>query len=205
MEINQLLERSPFRHFRYAVNLPLDNLFFSLIPYLSHLDEERLEKKRGSDYFCSIDFYKELCDIVLSRVPKFQRENDKWTIERQRQYVWNVLSGLRSNPIALYNLKEDLSQSNCLIHDGLQRLTSLAAFFTDEKFYFDTDIGRIYKNDYLDAMPRRHIPKDIGLEVHVYCFNSHKDACKHYIDINKGITHSDKDIQRAIDFMNKQP
>lgn len=202
-DINKLLDKSPFKASRHPVNLPLDNFLFSLLPYLSHREEERLEKKRKDEYFGSIDFYKEVFEIILSKVPEFQRKNDKWTVERQRQYVWNVLNGLRANPISLYNLKSDIPSTNCFIHDGLQRITSIGAFFTDSNFYLETDIGRIYRDDYLNAMPRRRIPTDINLEIHVYCFSNHKEACKHYIDINKGITHSDEDIQRAIDFMNK--
>lgn len=201
-EINQLLNSSPFKVSRYSVNLPIKNFLFSLLPYLSHIDEARLDQTKCGDYFCSNDFYKEVFEIVLSRVPLFQRKNDKWSVERQRQYVWNVLCGLRSNPISLYNLRSDPSYVNCLIHDGLQRITSLGEFFTNPDFYFETSSGRIYKDDFLKAMPRNIIPTDINIEVNVYRFNNHKEACKHYIDINKGITHSALDIQRAIDFMN---
>jgi len=199
--LRSLLKKSPFNEKHDSVTLMLDNFLLSLLVYLSERDAVRIGEEYGQNM--TIGAYKEMSEIIFSRVPPFQRDNDKWSRERQSQYVWNLLNGMRAGPICLYNTHAELSQTECLIHDGLQRTTAVSNFFTDPDFYFETDIGRVYRQDYLDVMPRQKISKDIILQVNIYRFKNHVEACEHYIQINKGITHSDEDIKRAEDWLKK--
>lgn len=197
-----LLKKSPFSVQHYNTALMLDNVLMSLLVHLSERDAIRIGEEYGQNMTAGA--YKEMSEIIFSRVPPFQRDNDKWSRERQSQYVWNLLNGMRASPVCLYNTHAEPPQSECLIHDGLQRTTAISNFFTDPDFYFETEIGRIYRQDYLDIMPRQKISKDIVLHVNVYRFKNHVEACEHYIQINKGISHSEADIKRAEDWMKEQ-
>ncbi|EKP0310032.1 hypothetical protein ACTG16_22610 [Aeromonas sp. 23P] len=197
--LRALLRDSPFNRHYYSVQISFSRFLMLILDYMKH-DPAIVEM----EYPSPIERYQALSSAILSQVPPFQRDNDKWSRERQAQYVWNVLNGFRGAPISLYNTKNDGHLNNCLIHDGLQRMTSICAAFTDPSFSFDTKLGVLTMQDVLSLMPGNRIPSTIGIEVKIYTFDSHIEACQHYIAINKGISHSDADIKRAVDWMSAQ-
>lgn len=197
--LRALLRDSPFNRHFYSVQISFSRFMTIILDYMNH-DPAIFEK----DYHSSTEKYQALSDVILSQVPPFQRDNDKWSRERQSQYVWNVLNGFRGAPLSLYNTKHDGHLNNCLIHDGLQRMTAICKAFTDPEFSFDTKLGVLTMGDVISLMPGNRIPSTIGIEVKIYTFDSHVEACQHYIDINKGISHSQDDIKRAEDWMRAQ-
>lgn len=196
--IESLLKKSPFNVPCYTVSLGVNTILLSLLDYLDH---EKADQFRDDHKEMTPELWKEVAKLVTGRVPAFQRDNDKWPRARQQQYVWNVLNGLRGAPLSLYNTVNEMPNANCLIHDGLQRATALGDFFYDPTFYFDTSIGKISRDDLLDVMPRRRVSSNIVIQVNIYRFQDHVEACQHYIDINRGVTHSDADIKRAEDYI----
>ena len=69
--------------------------------------------------------------------PEFQRDNDKWNIDRKIKFIENIMSGCPSD-IILFTVNNDML-SNCGIMDGQQRLTALNDWFCN-KFAIYGDI-----------------------------------------------------------------
>lgn len=149
----------------------------------------------------SSDDIKFVKEIITDAIPDFQRGNDKWTDERQSSFIWNMLRGNRSGMLIIYTLKKDLSKKFVL--DGYQRITAMLRFLFDQDFFVKTPYGD-FNSNMLREQFRGHIPCQAVISVMRLDFDSHVDACDHYIDINKGISHSDADIQRAIDYKMSQ-
>lgn len=99
--------------------------------------------------------------------------------------------------IQLYTLEETFknkSYQECQILDGLQRTTSMLEFINNEFTVFNGLSYEEYQKNNLGMTL---------LSLEIFKFKTHEEACKFYIDINKGITHSEEDINRAYDFLNK--
>lgn len=138
----------------------------------------------------------------MNAVPEFQRSNDKWDSEMQATYVLNCLKGFKSAPITLYTIKDEIT--NCLILDGLQRLTAFAEFMTKRTMVFDIDGEKVTSAEMLDAIKDQALFNySYPFEVRILKFNSELEAVQHYIETNKNFTHSDADIERAIAYRNK--
>lgn len=128
-------------------------------------------------------------ELIPAMVPEFQRDNDKWSLDRKIKFVENILCGYQST-ILLATINNDL-MDDCFILDGLQRLTALQDWF-DGKFPVYGDIW------YKDLSHLRRAPfVDCRMSLVVHRFYSMEDCVNFYIDINEGISHSSEDIERA--------
>lgn len=131
--------------------------------------------------------------LISTMVPDFQRDNDKWNIDRKIKFVENILCGYQST-IMLATIGNDL-MDDCFIIDGLQRLTALQDWF-DGKFPVYGDIW------YKELSQLRRAPfVDCRMSLVVYVFDTIQDCVNFYIDINEGISHSTEDIKRAKDYL----
>lgn len=182
--IKQKISQSTHNRHKYAVDLDMEYCMSSFYNY-----HDRPFVKSNSDKLNEANFG----DLVVREmVPAFQRDNDKWALDRQISFVENVILGLKPT-IQLYALESVNSYQQCLILDGLQRTTAIKSFISG---YFTVFDGLTFQ----DCI-NNHINPLIRLEI--FKFKTHQEACQFYIDINKGITHSDADIQRAVDFIMK--
>tara|TARA_Y100001956_G_scaffold61245_1_gene61052 strand:+ start:52 stop:615 length:564 start_codon:yes stop_codon:yes gene_type:complete len=146
-------------------------------------------------YSESINEHTENGDLISQMVPEFQRDNDKWSLERKIKFVENILCGFQST-IMLATINNDL-MDDCFILDGLQRLTALQDWF-DGKFPVYGDIW------YKDLSHLRRAPfVDCRMSLVIHRFSSMQECVNFYIDINKGISHSEEDIKRATDYLEK--
>lgn len=128
---------------------------------------------------------------IFDAVPDFQRNNNKWSEEMQIGFIENVLCGYKTE-IMLFEIG-DTCLSRCQIIDGLQRITAFYRFLSGEIKAF----GKSYEE-----------LKEVGLcgrmkgllTLRVYSFDSKNDAIDFYIGMNKNITHSPSDIDKALSF-----
>lgn len=184
-ELKAIVKGSIFNKARYTVDVDLDRLHWQLGCYVMLTNEFSDLKTAPNSY-----------DLFDTAIPVFQRDNDKWDLQRKINFVENVVMGFKP-VIQLYTTKElhdKQSYSRCWILDGLQRTTAIKSFISG---YFTVFDGLTFQ----DCI-NNHINPLIRLEI--FKFKTHQEACQFYIDINKGITHSDVDIQRAVEFLEKQ-
>lgn len=183
-ELKAIVKGSIFNKARYTVDVDLDRLHWQLGCYVMLTNEFSDLKTAPNSY-----------DLFDTAIPVFQRDNDKWDLQRKINFVENVVMGFKP-VIQLYTTKElhdKQSYSRCWILDGLQRTTALTDFI-DGKFKIFG--GQVTLQDLIDAKAMRSV---IGVQI--FTFASHVEAAEFYVQINKGITHSDEDIQRALDFI----
>jgi hypothetical protein len=132
-----------------------------------------------------------LYELVALMVPAFQRNNDKWSDDRQRLFIENVLAGFRTD-IFLYGIAKGSpfnTSERTFILDGWQRISALVRFLMGELTVYG---GHTFKQ--LDAAKAIH---NLVMGIKLFTFPDHKSACRFYIDMNRGITHSEADIVRA--------
>lgn len=125
-------------------------------------------------------------------VPKFQRDNDIWTLEMKQKFILNVLKGFKTE-IKLFRMSES---EDAKIIDGLQRLTAILEFL-DGEFPI---LGDIYFEDIKDKI----VYLTPSLFVVLYTFDSMEEVGKFYIDMNENITHSKEDIDKCKNFFKKE-
>ena len=132
-------------------------------------------------------------DDIFQAVPSFQRDNDKWTVEMQINFIEKIICGYRTS-ISLYELKSAeqtfSSLDDCKILDGLQRITAIYKFLTGQIKAF----GKTYKELSDD---RIITATSVPINIKVFSFTSEEEAISFYIEINENITHSKADIDKA--------
>lgn len=134
-------------------------------------------------------------EIVKRMTPEFQRSNTKWSQEMQISYIENVISGYRGDLLLYYVRNQDAGY--CYILDGLQRLTALKDFI-DGKFL-------VFGGASFDELVEMKVGALRGtLTLKIYEFDDHISACKHYINMNKNITHSPEDLTTAYEFLEEK-
>ena len=170
--------KSTFNHQSYQVTFEVGSFHRALRIYSESINEHTKDE-----------------DLLNNMVPEFQRDNDKWGLERKIKFVENILCGFQST-IMLATIDNEL-MDDCFILDGLQRLTALQDWF-DGKFPVYGDIW------YKDLSHLRRAPfMDCRMSLVVHRFSSMQECVNFYIDINKGISHSEEDIRRAMDYLEK--
>lgn len=183
-EINAIVKGSIFNKARYTVDVELDYFLWQMGRYVMR-----------TGHYADVETTPTTDEFFDAAIPAFQRDNDKWDLQRKINFVENVVMGFKP-VIQLYTTKElhdKQSYSRCWILDGLQRTTALTDFI-DGKFKIFG--GQVTLQDLMDAKAMRSV---VGVQI--FTFASHVEAAEFYVQINKGITHSDKDIQRALDFI----
>src|SRR5690606_33990223 len=119
--------------------------------------------------------------------------------EMQVSYVYNVLRGMRGSPLVFYSIKPDAGKKNCMILDGLQRLTALVRFQNDMDMIFEMPGNKsITASEILSGDFSRLW--SLVVPIRIYEFYSEIEAVNFYIEMNENITHSPEDIKRAKDY-----
>lgn len=175
-QLSQKLSNSIFNRNRYTVTIDIKHLARGLMFYIDG-------DKDGATVTS--------LDVFADGVPAFQRDNDKWDLKRQINFVENVVSGYKPT-IQLYTLESGYMARSYIL-DGLQRITALFSFIDGNFDIFDGQVS------FADLVEHKLSRQTINLEV--FTFDSHAEAAQFYIDINRGITHSDADIERAVNFI----
>lgn len=135
-------------------------------------------------------------EIIASVTPEFQRENTKWSQQMQIQFIENLVCGFRTN-IQLFEIAGGSEMGDCFIIDGLQRTTSMGAFHSGEfKIFGEFDINDVLESPMLGR---------IRIDLSIYSFNNFREAVEFYINMNKGITHSESDLENAYKFKSNLP
>ncbi|WP_210498801.1 DUF262 domain-containing protein [Vibrio crassostreae] len=182
-ELRKVIETSPFyRSANYSINWAFQNIFSSLREYrVDLLDQTELTDE----------------EFLNAITPEFQRENTKWSLQQQIRFIENILAGYKSS-ILFYSIGEERWEStDCVwLLDGLQRSTSVLDFQQNKFPVF----GKFF---YKDIISRKAF-LDVRLTMEVYQFATEEEACMHYIDMNRGITHSPEDLESAYLFLEKR-
>jgi hypothetical protein len=195
----QEIRNNPFSRCQSGYSLYVNDFLIELAATLDR------NKVRDNPLFNKLtkELTKDEIEVVWSHItdsiPGFQRDNDKWTEERQSKYIWNLLRGNKGQAIVLYNTQDN--EAKWWILDGLQRITAIVRFLTDETFFVKTKYGDFNCAQLRASTPAEQVPSVGSVLISKNNFESHVSACEHYIEINEGITHSEKDIQRARDFI----
>ena len=189
-ELVEHLRDSPFNRSCYTVDIAFSS-FLKNISMFTH-------GKEGSVYGSSEEGF--TLDQDPSRlfecVPPFQRNNDKWSTAMQVKFVENVLKGFKTT-LMFYEVCPDIRQANrtdCMILDGLQRLTALHDFITGKFPVF----GYTYDELTQQRVMRMNL---VTIKLADYTFSTEIEAVEFYITMNENITHSPSDIQRAKDYL----
>lgn len=187
---------------QYTVSVDMFDMFVTLARFTNR-DTGYRDLDSQQDALTDIVEYTKFADLVLSAVPPFQRDNDKWSRDMQSSYILNCLMGMKSQPITLYSI--DGTKNNCLILDGLQRLTAFYDFIIGNKLSFVVDGEDVTSQDMLGLANEKLLNAFhwSPFNVIILHFDSELEAVDHYIQSNQFITHSEADIQRAIDYRNK--
>lgn len=162
-------------------------------------NREAFQPFRDIEPVGNLDACKSLSEIIFSKIPPFQRDNDKWSPEMQTGFINNILKGYKAVPVALYTIDE--FKNNCFILDGLQRMTAVSRFFVDRDMEFPLPDGRIITSEEIFAEGDRHrFWGNTPFDIKVFHFKSHLEAVDFYIEFNENITHSPADILRAKEY-----
>lgn len=187
-DLKAILDSSILKKSPYRVDLDLMTVFDGLSLYSrSNPDVTELGADKsawpslGSQYLFECGF-----------VPKFQRDNTKWTDEMKSGFIENLLRGARTD-VVLYSAEQTKSgRANSRILDGLQRLSAICDFVSGKILAFG------YSCQELQEALIVNWSTTFGLSI--YNFKSHADAAVYYIQMNRGITHSPEDILRAVTY-----
>ena len=179
------IRNSPFNLKNYEISLSLFE-FQSKIMYWGEKLGTRREDKSTTQ------------EVLDRMVPKFQRENDKWSIEMQISFVENVILGTSSTLILAYTTNGDKNRigikRDCILLDGLQRFTAISAWLDGEFPIFND----VYASE--ELIDKVEFMVD-GLKIRIYMFNDEKEMVEFYIKMNENITHSSEDIKKAKEYL----
>ena len=190
MNYEALKERiwnSDFNKTNYEVSLDVTYLKEDLIRWsLSTNDKaSNLAKKLSLELS-----FKEVLERI---VPKFQRDNDKWSKEMQIKFVENIILGVNTT-IILGTLSKE--KAECVLIDGLQRVSAIFSFMNKE--------FKVFENfEYNDDFENKINTFIHNLKLKIFNFKNEKEMVNFYINMNENITHSKEDIQKAKDYLNK--
>jgi len=182
-KIIKRIKESPFQKQHYEVSLDFNRIYSLNYHILGSMEDIP-------------GFGEDFNDLLKYGIPKFQRDNNKWSEEMQIAFIENVVEGYRPT-ITLFtfdSIYHKISYSRCWILDGLQRLTAIIKFLNGEIKAF----GRTYE-ELREFSPIKLTGYFEGY-VRIYRFQSMPDVIDFYISINKNITHSEEDIQKALDY-----
>lgn len=182
IELIKKCKNSSFNKENYQVNIDLATFVDSMLLHTWY-DKCDLKAKRINP-----DDKKLNKEWVERVTPDFQRANNKWNKAMKTRFIENLLSGVKVE-LMFFRLH---SSDDAQIIDGLQRTTAILDFFN----------GKIkpFGYSYSDLKNELKYFKNHNLSIKIYTFDSWEEVGRFYIDMNEGITHSKKDIQKAKDW-----
>ena len=193
----QKLENSIFAQYCNETSIDFENFPYGLCCWLNR---ELFDDYDNPDKNISLQ---DLINDLGSSVPAWQRDNDKWTEERQCSFILNLLKSFSTSKITLYYFKgEVLGKRNSNILDGLQRITALYKFFTGN-LVFNIDGNKVTSSELLQNENVQVLIRKISVRIKFIMFNNEIEAIDHYIEINENISHSYLDILRAKEYRQK--
>lgn len=180
--LNSIISNSAFSRSGYVVDVRMSGFFKSLSMYT-----------HGYADTCVLEDNPEK---IFDRIPPFQRDNDKWTKDMQEAFVRNLIKGLKTTLVLYEVLPADgmALRCDCMILDGLQRLTALY-----ELIHGDLTVFGYTHKELIENKVYRLAMQTIKIQVH--SFSSEIEAVEFYIEINENISHSKEDIARARDYL----
>jgi len=182
IELIKKCRSSSFNRENYQVNIDLTTFVDSMLLHTWYnKDDRKIQRIDAGD--------KKLNKEWAERVtPDFQRANNKWSKAMKTRFLENLLSGVKVE-LMFFRLSV---QDDAQIIDGLQRTTAILDFFN----------GKIkpFGYSYLELKSRLKQFANHNLIIKIYTFSSWEEVGRFYIDMNEGITHSKKDIQKAKDW-----
>jgi len=127
---------------------------------------------------------------IQDYIPKYQRSNDKWSMDMKEKFISNLLKGVKTSIILVrYNEHED-----AMILDGQQRLTAIQDFMLD----------KILVDGFKYSEIKEDVKKlSINFGFHILTAKDEQEAIQFYIDMNENITHSKEDINKAKKLLNR--
>ena len=173
-ELDLLVRNSVFNKNYYSVDIGLKGFIRNIMRYTNYELSDNITEK---------DYYK-----LFDAIPKFQRDNNKWTKKMKISYVENIIKGCKSQPIMLYSIGSNLTDS--MILDGLQRTTAIYDFIVGNITVFGD-------YSYKELCDSKIVHIGVTIPIRVYTFNNEAEVVKFYIEMNENITHSAKDIDKA--------
>lgn len=144
-----------------------------------------------------IDRYKK--EFSLDFDPEYQRDYI-WTLEQKTKYMEYLIRNGRDQSVSGKNIYfnhpnwMDSFEGKMEVVDGKQRLEAILGWLNNEYSIFDN----VYRKDVEDFTLRF-----IDLSFYIAKFKNRVELVNWYIGMNNGGTvHTEKDIQRAIDYRN---
>lgn len=189
LDVPELIEKiraSPFNKSAYGVDIGLSSMLKSLSLY-THGEEQIEVKGRFEDFYLN-----DAPERLFECVPAFQRDNDKWSVAMQVSFVENILMGYKATLMFYEVVPNDKMPlyARCKVLDGLQRLTALYLFVTNQL--------KAFGYSYLELQENRILRINLmTLKLQIYSFNSEHEAVDFYISMNENITHAPEDIAKA--------
>ena len=174
-DISLKIRNSPFNRIRYRVTIQLKRAINSIMNY-THMDGSDIDMER-----------------IFEAIPKFQRDNDKWTTKMQQGFIENIIMGFKTD-ILLFEVG-DKGYIDCMILDGLQRITAIYKFLNNDLLVFGKTLDELMDGGILRGF------NDGYINLNIFTFDTEAEAVQYYIDINENITHSNDDIIRAKNYL----
>lgn len=141
-----------------------------------------------------LDRYLKYYNLELD--PDFQRGH-VWSENQQIAYVEYILREGMSGREIYFNCPNFMGNSDDVgpmqLVDGKQRITAVLRFLNNEIKAFD-----YYFNEFEDRLPLM-----CGFSVHINNLKSKKDVLQWYIDLNSGIAHTEEEIKKVKNMMER--
>lgn len=180
LKLMENCKNSSFNRHSFETSIDISEFIASILLH-TWRTEAKAKKYLPAD---DINFNK----IWLDRVtPKFQRDNNKWSLKMKTKFIENLLMGAKVE-LLFFRLKEF---DDAQVIDGLQRTTAILDFFNGKVKPFG------YKYEDLEDDFHKF---SFNARLKIYTFDNWKEVGNFYIDMNEGITHCKKDIQKAKDW-----
>ena len=186
-DLKERIWNSDFNKTNYEVSLDVTYLKEDLIRWSLSTNDKASNLAKKLSLELSFE------DVLEKIVPKFQRDNDKWSKEMQIKFVENIILGVNTT-IILGTLSNE--KSECVLIDGLQRVSAIFSFMNKE--------FKVFENfEYNDDFENKINTFIHNLKLKIFNFKNEKEMVNFYINMNENITHSKEDIQKAKDYLNK--
>ena len=176
---------------RYEVAIEIENFADSLSFFLNR----PLQKKY--DYGLGDLPILELAKDLPNSIPKFQRDNDKWSSAMQSSFVANLAKGYKGSPLILYTVGSTDGKTHCNVLDGLQRITAIYEFYYGDMSIEIGNSGLIHNSVLLKDEYFSRFMSNRTININIFHFKNEIEVVEHYIEMN------DKNRKKVYNLWNK--